>query len=689
MSRFTSRILLLLLTLIVNPVFANDRFEFTLPNFPVNDWEFSRLKTFLNDVESLIPPVMKPFLKSEIDLTFVDWSSEHSTQNFFLHPIDCSGESTFKDKSMNWYENQKAGSLKMSSSGKSLISLNKLFWPEILKGSKASTTYNCGLKNTYRLALSTLLHELAHIFDEKTNFSSERRFLHLTTFNKKYLFFMSQKNKITNGSPDPYDLSSPAEAFAVNLSYFLLDPEFQCRRPALNNYFVEKLEFRPFKKNACKPNRFVTVDGFSKETRPLDLERFYRADYFLAARGSSAVSAFGHSMLRLVFCPPGVALGENCVSDSRNHIIVSFRANLVDKSKEKTDGIFSFLNGLYGKIEYFLKGLGLKGSYPSKMFLMTQSVILNEYNNYDFRDVISTPLKLSEVEKRDLLDRVLEIQAGYEGSYQFFTNNCKSETEDLLKSVLRGEAIEQLNDFTPVGMREGLQKAGLTYGKETTHKALYHVLFTASEGLKRKLQTEKWQPLLASDFWKFMAFTDFTKASTMQEYTKKFTSKERRDFILSLKNSYEKYPVDFYKSVLRDFLTLESGAFLFITMDHFIENYFLAAMLIERVEDFEKYLSVEEMTEIKHDLDRITAAKQIKKVSIQGYGVEPMVEQTQVFPGLEHFNILRPEIAKKIENVVALTNATQAEELKFAYENIQILSELHKKQLQANGLTAP
>jgi hypothetical protein len=36
--------------------------------------------------------------------------------------------------------------------------------------------------------------------------------------------------------PDSYELSSPKEYIAVNMEYFLLDPSYACRRPALYQY---------------------------------------------------------------------------------------------------------------------------------------------------------------------------------------------------------------------------------------------------------------------------------------------------------------------------------------------------------------------------------------------------------------------------------------------------------------------
>ncbi|MGH8345599.1 MAG: DUF4105 domain-containing protein, partial [Pseudomonas sp.] len=48
-----------------------------------------------------------------------------------------------------------------------------------------------------------------------------------------------QHNRQIARSPDIYETSSPKEFVAVNMEYFLLDPSYACRRPALYRYYKE------------------------------------------------------------------------------------------------------------------------------------------------------------------------------------------------------------------------------------------------------------------------------------------------------------------------------------------------------------------------------------------------------------------------------------------------------------------
>ncbi len=492
------------------------------------------------------------------------------------------------------------------------------------------------------------------------------------TFSKNFIFFNNQKNNAMTANRD--ELSSPKEAFAVNLGYFLLDPEYQCRRPTIYSYYREKLNIHPFPKPTCKMNRMVNVMGRAQKTISLDLERFYRADYFLADAGQELVSLFGHSMLRLIFCAPGAPLSENCAVDTRYHVIVSFRANIVDKenikiAKDKDDfwnKSKDFFIDSWLPIDHMLKGLGLNGSYPSKMFLMSPDLILCEYNSYYYRNIISTPLYLSEIEKRDLLNRVLEINSGYEGSYQFFTNNCLSEIEDLLKAIVRDNSINNLNGLTPVKLREAFYEVGLSrYSNpkdnipdlnEVTFTSLHLTLSSAAEDLKKKLKAYP-SDILNSKFALFLIDANFNKTDTMKIYTKSFTAEDRRNFIYTLKNNYENSPI--YQSLLVNFLTLESGALQFVSMNYFINDYLYKVALLKNIEDFKEYTSQKDIELIKNELSRLAAAQ--KMINL---------------PELEHKKDIYSEMKLMIDNLINVANARHISELKVTKENIQILNKL-------------
>nr|GFD54812.1 hypothetical protein [Tanacetum cinerariifolium] len=60
-----------------------------------------------------------------------------------------------------------------------------------------------------------------------------------------------ERNGQVARSPDIYEISSPLEFVAVNMEYFLLDPAYACRRPALYDYYKQLFNWAPAAKDDC------------------------------------------------------------------------------------------------------------------------------------------------------------------------------------------------------------------------------------------------------------------------------------------------------------------------------------------------------------------------------------------------------------------------------------------------------
>jgi hypothetical protein len=88
-----------------------------------------------------------------------------------------------------------------------------------------------------RAALAAVIHELAHFYDRSAQgqLSRDPRLLDLAGWQVRpmRLGLRTSNNSFSDRSPDRYELTSPVEFVAVNLEYFLLDPDYACRRPAL------------------------------------------------------------------------------------------------------------------------------------------------------------------------------------------------------------------------------------------------------------------------------------------------------------------------------------------------------------------------------------------------------------------------------------------------------------------------
>jgi hypothetical protein len=171
-------------------------------------------------------------------------------------------------------------------------------------------------------------------------------------------------------------------------------------------------------------------------------------------------SGFGHSMFRIVMCAPerfdfiskkqipATPYGPKCLEDKLYHLVVSYRANVEDAT-------LSYMKGILG-------------GYPSMLFILNFADVLDEYNKDELRDIISYPLKLSQEEKNEFIEKVIEEHWDYKGSYKFFTNNCAVESQDLLKNALGRSELANKSSLTPNGVLEDLDKIQMTQTKSAS-----------------------------------------------------------------------------------------------------------------------------------------------------------------------------------------------------------------------------
>ena len=298
-----------------------------------------------------------------------------------------------------------------------------------------------------RAALAAVIHELAHFYDRTPHgrLSRDPRLLDLAGWqvSPMRLGLRSSHNAFSDRSPDRYELESPAEFVAVNLEYFLLDPAYACRRPALYQHFTAHFGSVP-PQAECAPDFVYLQAGADADLSPLlqlDPERVYAVEYLLAEGNERPMSRWGHSMLRLVICAPGRARGPDCRFDLQYHLVLSFRAFVGDVQ------ISSWR--------------GLTGSYPSRLFLLPLEQVIDEYTKVELRGLQSIPLQLDPPEIAALLERTARLHWSYDGRYYFLSNNCAVETFKLLHDGVPRLAGEHLASITPTGLLRRLQRAGI------------------------------------------------------------------------------------------------------------------------------------------------------------------------------------------------------------------------------------
>ncbi|TDF83137.1 DUF4105 domain-containing protein [Pseudomonas sp. H9] len=364
----------------------------------------------------------------------------------------------------------------------STLELNRQLLPALTDGSAATSKTGRPHGTVRQELLATVLHELTHIYDrarlwqgtdrqlisrctrqlssqgkvglpEECRGQTERRF---TLSDDPRLLDLAgwpqyvgrrgereQHNRQVARSPDTYELSSPKEFIAVNMEYFLLDPSFACRRPALHSYLKAHFDWAPEHPACPQALPFLNAgNDFAKAPLgEIDPERVYSVDYLLAEANQNLVSRWGHSMLRLVICAPGRPRGPDCRLDLDQHLVLSYRAFVNDVQLSSWGG--------------------LTGAYPSRLFVLPLAQVIDEYTKTELRSLASIPLKLNRNELENLVRQAAEMHWSYDGNYYFLSNNCAVETLKLLRSGTANPRLTDLDNIMPNGLLEVLQGRGL------------------------------------------------------------------------------------------------------------------------------------------------------------------------------------------------------------------------------------
>ncbi|MEL1264716.1 DUF4105 domain-containing protein [Pseudoxanthomonas putridarboris] len=297
---------------------------------------------------------------------------------------------------------------------------------------------------------AALVHELAHAYDRanRNALSGDARLRDLAGWQRSPLPLAGRRsrNDATERSPDRYELAKPSEFVAVNLEYFVLDPEYACRRPALHRHFAVHFGVAEAPRDCAPGLPYLDADAEKGEAALLELDpaRVYEIDYLLAEGNGQPMSRWGHSMLRLVVCAPGRAPGPDCRLDLSHHRVISFRAFVGDVQ----------ISGWRG----------LTGSYPSRLFLLPLDQVIEEYTKVELRGLRSLPLKLEADEIATLLERAAQLHWSYDGRYYFIGNNCAVETWRLLAEGVPRLGGERLASITPTGLLRKLERADAVDG---------------------------------------------------------------------------------------------------------------------------------------------------------------------------------------------------------------------------------
>jgi hypothetical protein len=412
--------------------------------------EKAAVSDLLHKAEALLPPKMKIAL-GDVNVTVEDLSS-------------------FRD-------NKAAG---MASRGGLILS--QRYIPDVVAGPGSSRqTPKRQHKNAYDETLATVLHETTHLYDflnlhspeeskwimrcrKPSEFDKGQRLYSLPkecpvyenmnlTFSQNPYFLQVAGwmgldfNGYKHRSPDDYELATPQEYFAVNMEFFLMDPEYKCRRPSMYRMLAGHFQFEPYAGVTCESKLGYVMPGNASENEPaklleIDPSRVYQVHYLLADKGEATMSGWGHAMIRLVICAPErKEVGPACLGDTSNSVVLSYRAFVDSLNISSLDG--------------------LRGKYPSRLFILPLRQVIEEYNKTELRALKSIPLRMSRKEIENFVVRSVEAHWAYDGKYYFISNNCATETMNLLKGSLLRQDLSFTDVKTPLDLMDSLVRLKL------------------------------------------------------------------------------------------------------------------------------------------------------------------------------------------------------------------------------------
>ncbi|MFP5386112.1 MAG: DUF4105 domain-containing protein [Bacteriovoracia bacterium] len=483
-------------------------------------------------------------------------------------------------------------------------------------------TFNCGHKSFRNMLKAVLIHELTHVKDNKEKISLDADFQRIVGV-KRVQRNSKRKlmNQNTGASPDAYEFHNLEESLAVNVEYLVMDPEFECRKPATARFLSRKLGIPLYGK--CERNSNVIVqsafleDNYQLATS-IDPRRVYQIHYLFAGKGRALMSRWGHAMFRLVICAPFRTVpGPECLEDVSHHIALSYRAYMSEIDISYVKGVF--------------------GGYPSQLFIMRYLEVQQEYTKHELRDLFSIPLKMTETQKRDFLDLTLERFWTYQGRYYFIDNNCGTETAKHLAVALSDEESKLIGSVTPLKIYRDIIKESnnLTEGKFDD--------LSRQEMIEKKLLVESMYDQLNKSYQFLREYLPSFSEKDMMKFLEKTTAETRL-------REYEELVVN-SRSTMEPTLRKQIAMKL-IHFERFLAGKFLMEIPKKAIQKMNKY------EELKAEVMKM--GETLKLLSVQPWEV---VDSYYGVPVKDEFEVQFPVFLQKRNQDVKVSLEGQMENL--------------------------
>jgi hypothetical protein len=273
------------------------------------------------------------------------------------------------------------------------------------------------------------IHALTHHVDEAQHWSREEDWVRLSGWGSRFLERPPQERDLL-AFANPHALKNAGEDLAILTEYFfspvilpgdpLLPP--RCRAPSKWRFLEERTgQFTP---SPCADLAQTNLDPERIE----DIELVY-----IRSSHRSPASIAGHVFVVLVFAPD--------------------TAGAVYREAYQ---MVANVTGREAGVQYVVRGLF--GGFTATVSHIPYRAMMLYYADMEDRNLYRMPLILNNEEKRALLNRLDEMEQGWNRSYLFFRRNCTQLPVELIEAAT-GEPLNLPKRFGPDTLLGTLERA--------------------------------------------------------------------------------------------------------------------------------------------------------------------------------------------------------------------------------------
>ena len=276
---------------------------YTIQNLPstLSADESLKVSRFFNEVSEGLPEKLKKAFPTQLKVQFKDIGSLHG-QASFKKGITLSqkilevilSEKLQQSPSENQNGQLRTHKTKLQEARGTLIHETAHLYDflNVRTSSEKSFIENCQFLNSSNEP-NQALPDLCEVYlTTKTTLSTDPYYLEIAGWplSVQGTNYRAKHNIYQHRTADALEFKNSIEHFAVNFEYYLLDPQFACRKPILSRFFDQHFGLQKSKAN-CDHNFYVDPSSSNPDQliRRIPIDRVYQIHYLHAGKGSEAI----------------------------------------------------------------------------------------------------------------------------------------------------------------------------------------------------------------------------------------------------------------------------------------------------------------------------------------------------------------------------------------------------------------